>query len=166
MSHRPRKRAKSVAEPTPALEPTPTTTSPAANTSGAPTPSQKPAPHDHLVVELVPYILKMVETLMRTAVSAANLEPHMPRHTFTIFTLQIRKHLTDSVDILDKCIDASQPGRTFSCLKYCPLKTNPPPSAPKPVDHKSIATDAPVPPTPPPPVSNPSPATVTKSYAD
>ncbi|KAG8721226.1 hypothetical protein FRC09_008228 [Ceratobasidium sp. 395] len=171
MSHRPRKRAKSAAEPTPALEPTPATNSPAVNTPEAPTPSEKPAPHDPLVAELVPYILKMVETLMRTVVSAASLKPHIPRHTFTIFTLQIRKHLTDSVDILDKCIDASQPGRTFSCLNYCPLKTNPPPSSPpsalKPVDHKSIATDAPSPPSAlPTPVSNPNPATITKSYAD
>ncbi|KAG8790063.1 hypothetical protein FRC12_012858 [Ceratobasidium sp. 428] len=59
---------------------------------------------------------------------------------------------------------------SFSCVERCHLKTHPPPSspppAPKPVDHKSIATDAPVPPTPPPPVPNPSPATVIRSYAD
>ncbi|KAG8695047.1 hypothetical protein FRC09_009422 [Ceratobasidium sp. 395] len=170
MSHRPRKRVKSVAEPTPALEPTLATTQPAVDTPAEPNPSQKPAPNDPLVTQLIRDVLRMVETLQNTAVTAAKLEPHTPRHTFTIIALLMRKHLIDSVDLLDQCIDTSQPGRIFSCIERCHLKTHPPPSspppAPKPVDHKSIATDTPAPPASPPPVSNPGPATVTKSYAD
>ncbi|KAG8723527.1 hypothetical protein FRC09_002954 [Ceratobasidium sp. 395] len=156
MSHRPRKRVKSVAEPTPAPEPTLATTSPAADTPATSSPSQEPAPNDPL----------------DSAYIATKLEPHTPRHTFTIIALLMRKHLIDSVDLLDQCIDTSQPGRSFSCIEHCPWKTHPPPSspppAPEPVDHNSIATDAPSSPPPalPPSVSNPNPATITKSYAD
>ncbi|KAG8794264.1 hypothetical protein FRC12_025177 [Ceratobasidium sp. 428] len=171
MSHRPRKRVKSVAEPTPAPEPTLATTSPAADTPATPSPSQEPAPNDPLVTQLIQDVLRLVQTLKDSADIAAKLEPHTPRHTFTIIALLMRKHLIDSVNLLDQCIDTSQPGRSFSCIEHCPLKTHPPPSspppAPKPVDHKSIATDAPSPPPAlPPSVSNPNPATVIKSYAD
>ncbi|KAG8724492.1 hypothetical protein FRC09_018094 [Ceratobasidium sp. 395] len=170
MSHRPRKRAKPAAEPTPALEPPLADTQSAVDASATPTPSQKPPPNDPLVAQLVPDVLKMVESMNRLAVIAAKLEPSIPRHSLTIIALTIRQMLVDSVDTLDKCIDASQPGRRFSCIERCHLKTySPPPSSPpipKPVDHKSIATDTPPLPTPPPSLSNPSPTTVTKSYAD
>ncbi|KAG8790062.1 hypothetical protein FRC12_012857 [Ceratobasidium sp. 428] len=112
MSHRPRKRVKSVAEPTPALEPTLATTQPAVDTPAAPTPSHEPALNDPLVAQLVRNVHRMVETLQRTAVMASKIEPHTPRHTFTIVALLTRKSIIDSIDILDQCIDASQPGRT------------------------------------------------------
>ncbi|KAG8723944.1 hypothetical protein FRC09_001053 [Ceratobasidium sp. 395] len=175
MSHRPRKRARPAAEPIPAVETTPApeptlaATQSAVDASATPIPSQKPAPNDPVVAALIPDILGMVESLKQMAVTAAKLEPGIPRYSFTIIALAIRRQLVGSIDLLDEIIDASQPGRTFSCIKRCHLKTSPlppsPPPIPKPVDHKSIATDAPSPlPTPPPPLCNP--ATVTKSYAD